>query len=71
MYGMAMPRCLFATFVLLCGLAPETRDHALVYLARHANVVEVVVANVFEPPCLIEIEDFAAFDFRGLARFKP
>src|SRR5882762_8911649 len=51
-------------------LSPETFDKALVHSARHTHVVQVVFANLGEPAGLIEIENFAAFDLAGLARFN-
>src|SRR6266403_1333905 len=49
---------------------PEARDQALVDSARDTYIVQVVFANLGEPAGLIEIEDLAAFDFAGLARFN-
>src|SRR2546423_700125 len=50
---------------------PKARDQTLVHFARDAHVVQIVFANLGQPAGLIQIEDFAAFDFSGLARFNP
>src|SRR6185369_5284110 len=52
-------------------LSSEARYHALVDLARHADVVEVVLADEIESPRLVEIKDLAAFHVRSLARLDP
>src|SRR6266550_6159608 len=60
-----------ALLSLLYGLSPKAANHALVNLARDAHIVEVVLAYLRKFSGLIQIEDFAAFRSRGLARFDP
>src|SRR5262245_54606791 len=55
---------------LLC-LSSKAGDHALVDLSGHAHVVEVVFANQVELAGLVEIKNFAAFDFGRFARLDP
>src|SRR5687768_10907659 len=51
-------------------LAAETCHHAFVNLPRHAHVVQIVLADLLELAGLVQIKHFAAFHFRGLARFN-
>src|SRR6185369_2370898 len=62
---------LLLCFCAFLWLTPEARDHALVDLARHANVVEVVLADEIEFARLVEIKDLAAFHIRSLTRLDP
>src|SRR6266545_3388985 len=53
------------------GASPpsKTPNHPFVNLARNSHVIEVVLANLRELSRLVELENFAAFCRRCLARF--
>ena len=49
------------------SLPPKAANDSFVNLARHAHVIEVVLANLRELPRLVKFENFAAFHGRRLA----
>src|SRR5436309_2669265 len=49
---------------------PKTSDHPFVNLPGHAHIVQIIFANFSELAGLIQLENAAAFDVGGLARFN-
>jgi hypothetical protein len=53
--------------LLAACLPAEALHHALVNPACHADIVEIVFANLSEPAGVIKIKYLAAFDLGSLA----